>query len=95
MYLSIRSLLRCQVRAHGSGAGPGRAFARLERELLGSCWVQNEQIMLKGYTSGLMPGSEMNVGLDAEPVELDAVLVWCWAQILGKKLTPLVPTSSL
>ena len=47
---------RCQVRVHRPGAepkiGPGRAFAWPERELLGSCWAQNEEL-LKGY---LCPG---------------------------------------
>ena len=37
----------CQVRAHGPGVGPkigiGRSFAWPEREMLGSCWAQNER----------------------------------------------------
>ena len=40
--------------------------------------------MLKDAQPDLMPGSNMNPGLDAGPVQLSGVTVRCWARILWK-----------
>ena len=47
-------------------------------------------LMLKGYTAGLMPGSNTNAGLDAGPVQLGAVPVRCRALDFEEILTPLL-----
>ena len=63
--LSETPLLRCQVWAHGSGAGTkvgsGRAFGTPERDAAGlmpcsECQNASECLVLKGYTAGLNAG---------------------------------------
>ena len=70
----------------GPKLGPvGLLNAWSERELLGSSWAQNEQSNAKRISipPGLMPGSNMNAGLDTGPVSLGTVAVWCRAKISG------------
>ena len=63
----------CQVQAHGPGVGPkigtGRSFAWPERD----AGLRMTSLMLRGYTAGLMSGSNINARLDVGSVQLGAV----------------------